>query len=111
MHRIPKENKLEKFLETAMNKMFEIGGHDFSYKQAVEEEEKISVGLYPPEPEHSWYHRFTWTSSKEEKFRIWFVSEYCRAFKANKHKGKYSGNNMFYKWFNLSYGLRVEDNV
>lgn len=82
------------FVERAITKMMQTAGYDLTYDDMVEIAKEDEV----------WYQTHTMTSEQEDQFRNWFLTE------ANEELGwnqKLAGRK--FDWFNLAYGLKIEE--
>lgn len=80
-------NKIEKFIEKALDKMFQSVGFEKSDKQFMEQPD--------------WYAQRTWTEEQEEKYKTWFIKQWKKDFKANAHDAEKN-----FSWFNLMWGWK-----
>ena len=86
-----KGNKEAIFIENAINKMFEIAGHEVRYVDIKNSQE-------------AWYQKYTMTKEQEETWKQWFLKEVVAEKIINKSLAEKE-----FMWFNLSYGLKISD--
>ena len=57
-----REKRRNKFVETAINKMFKIAGHKVRYNDVIKRKD-------------DWFIEYTMTIEQEAKWEIWFIKE------------------------------------
>jgi hypothetical protein len=80
-------NKIEKFIEKALDKMFQAVGFEKSDKQFMEQQD--------------WFTHRTWTEEQEQKYKTWFIKQWKREFKSNDYDAEKN-----FSWFNLMWGWK-----
>lgn len=88
------KEKGQQFGEDAINKMLEIAGHEVRFNDI----EKME----------NWFQIYTCNEKQENEFKLWFINEYSKRFRVNKHKGLFSADRNFIS-FLLNYGLKRND--
>jgi hypothetical protein len=69
--RLTKQEKNDIFIKDAINKMFEIAGHDVTYDDIKDRKD-------------DWYTQWTMTTAQNDEWKEWGVSEIRKRFKYNK---------------------------
>lgn len=87
-----KQNKKQLMVETIINKMFEIAGHNVTYNDIKDRED-------------NWYQQWTMTESQNKEWREWGVN-YLR--KQDRLFKKIAEREM--AMFDLMYGLKMNEN-
>lgn len=82
--------KIQRIVEHLINKMFEIAGHDVKYEDLLDRKD-------------DWYAQYTMT---QEQYEVWREYSIKYIKKEKKVPMKYAERE--FAWFNLSYGLKVE---
>ena len=83
-------NKFDKFLTKALDKMFKCVGFDSFDREFTYQD--------------NWYSKKTWTQKQSEEFKEWFMVEGKKDLKFNKqmlHKE--------YAWFDLKWGWKIAE--
>lgn len=80
-------------IKTLVDKMLEPYGVDYSY-----------VMNNPEIDGKRWYQHYTWTNSEYDKFEIWAIEQIMKYEKVNRKIAKTK-----FGYFNLQYGLRIDD--
>ena len=85
------KQKKQLFMIEAINKELEIAGYSNTYEDVKFIED--------------WFHKFTMTTEQCESWKKWFIKT------AIERKISYNESiaETEFKWFNLSYGLRIDD--
>jgi hypothetical protein len=87
-----RQNKDQLIVETLINKMFEVAGHDATYNDIKDRKD-------------NWYQQWTMTEEQNKEWREWGISylkKQKRLYKA------YAEKQM--AWFDLMYGLKTQQN-
>jgi len=82
-------NKIERFLKKALNKMFQMVGEKFTPEFVKQE---------------AWYSKREWSRSQEQKFRRWFHDAARKDLKWSNALIQKE-----YSWFNLMWGWKRND--
>ena len=80
-------NKYGKFINKALDKMFQMVGFESVDENFVKQED--------------WYSKKTWTKDQSEEFKNWFIKEGKKDLKFTKQMMEKE-----HAWFNLKYGWR-----
>jgi len=83
------ENKIDKFLKKALNKMFSMVGEKYTTEFTKQKE---------------WYSKREWSRSQEQKFRRWFHDTAKKDLKWNNKLIEKE-----YGWYNLMWGWKRND--
>jgi hypothetical protein len=82
-------NKLDRFLKKALDKMFTYAGFDSFNEQFTKENE-------------DWYNKKTWSEDQSNEFKSWFISEGQKDLKLTKKAMEKE-----YSWFYLKWGWKT----
>ena len=66
-----KQGKHAKFIEDAINKMFEIAGHEVTYDDVKDRQD-------------DWYTQWTMTEAQNDEWKEWGIQEIRKRFRYNK---------------------------
>ena len=69
--RLSRQEKIDIFIEDAINKMFKITGHDVTFDDIKDRKD-------------NWYQQFTMTFEQNKKWNEWGVGELRKRFRYNK---------------------------
>ena len=83
-------DKQERIIETLINKMFEIAGHEVTYADIKDRKD-------------NWYTQWTMTEHQNKQWRDWGIKYLKKELKLYK---AYAVKHM--AWFDLMYGLKLE---
>ena len=86
-----KQEKVDKFIQDAINKMFEIAGHDVTYDDIKNRED-------------NWYQQWTMTMSQNNEWREWGVNELKKRFRYTKKLAQKEMGMVTLMW-----GLKLSD--
>ena len=89
--RLTKQEKIDLFIVDAINKMFEIAGHNVTFDDIKDRKD-------------DWYSQWTMTMSQNDEWKEWGVSEVRKRFRYNK---KWAEKEM--AMMNLQWGLKYSD--
>ena len=89
--RLSREEKREVFVKDAINKMFEIAGHDVTYEDIKDRKD-------------DWYAQWTMTMDQNDQWNEWGVSEIRKRFRYNKEWAKKEMGMITLMW-----GLKFSD--
>lgn len=84
-----KEQKITKFMEKALDKMFQSVGMEKWDKSFTDQPE--------------WYSLKTWTPEQSNEFKAWFLAQIKKDLKINKPSAEKEWN-----WFNLKWGWKEQ---
>ena len=70
--RLTKQQKQEEFLQDAINKMFEIAGHEVTFDDIKDRTD-------------NWFTEWTMTEAQNDEWKEWGISEMKRRFKYNRN--------------------------
>jgi hypothetical protein len=85
-----RQEKIQNFIKLAINKQFEIAGHDKTYEDAVAEDK--------------YWDKYTITESQDVEYKEWFVAEFKKQFRTSKRAAENE-----YSWFSLYLLRTVKD--
>jgi len=86
--RLSKREKIDMFIEDAINKMFEIAGHDVTFDDIKDRKDE-------------WYNEWTMTISQSDEWHEWGVNEIRKRFRYTKKWAQKEMNMVGLMW-NLS---------
>ena len=79
---------MKSFFIQAINKQFEIAGHDLDYTAAQNEKD--------------WFNKYTMTTQQHEDYKKWFIKAFQKKYKGSKKRAEHE-----FLWFDLGWGLRI----
>lgn len=85
--------KIDKFLEKALDKMFQIVGFEKWDREFTDNNK-------------DWYSLKTWNSSQVEDYKKWFLTEIKKDLKLNKQQAEKE-----WSWFFLMWGWREQETL
>ncbi len=86
-----KKNKRQIMVETLINKMFEIAGHNVTYEDIKDRKD-------------NWYQQWTMTEEQNKEWRKWGIE----LIKKDRSLKKLADREMAF--FDLMYGLKIQEN-
>ncbi len=86
-----KKNKRQIMVETLINKMFEIAGHNVTYEDIKDRKD-------------NWYQQWTMTEEQNKEWRKWGIE----LIKKDRSLKKLANREMAF--FDLMYGLKIQEN-
>lgn len=86
-----KQEKVNKFIQDAINKMFEIAGHDVTYDDIKNRDD-------------NWYQQWTMTMSQNNEWREWGETELRKRFRYTKKLAQKEMGMVTLMW-----GLKLSD--
>jgi hypothetical protein len=89
--RLTRDEKAQKTVETLIDKMFEIAGHDVSYKDVKGRTD-------------AWYKEWTMTVEQNDQWKTWGIEYLRKNMKLNKKSAEIE-----MAWITLMWGLTFSD--
>lgn len=83
-------NKFDKFLIKALDKMFKCVGFDSFDREFTDQD--------------NWYNKKTWTQKQSQEFKKWFICEGQKYLKFSKRAIEKE-----YAWFDLKWGWKIAE--
>jgi hypothetical protein len=93
MKRLSRQEKIDQCTVNLINEMFKIAGHDVSFEDIKNRKD-------------DWYVQWTMTSEQNQEWIQFGVDLIRKTLKMNK---KLAEREM--QWFNLNYGLKIEEKI
>jgi hypothetical protein len=85
-----KPNKINSFLELALEQMFKVVGFEEFDKKFTQQKD--------------WFQKKTWSSQQEQDFKSWFVATARKKLRWSKKTAEKE-----FSWFNFMWGWKLSD--
>lgn len=90
---IQSKKKQKLFVSEAISKMLEMAGYNKTYDDIIKENNP------------TWFSDYTMTTEQCNQWEEWFIKTSRKKLKCSKKRSEKE-----FMWFNLNYGLKIDDN-